>query len=90
MSKNLDSQDTATFPDDSEVVLKLIGLLVVLALTSLGKTTLYKLIALGDFPRPVPLTGDGRRVAWLYHEVQQWIAVRASKRVSDLGGLEDE
>jgi prophage regulatory protein len=90
MSKILEFNDAATLPGGSDNELRLIGLLVVLALTSLGKTTLYKLIASGDFPRPVPLTEDGSRVAWLYHEVQEWISERASKRVSDVGGLSDE
>jgi prophage regulatory protein len=80
MSQILEFNDATTLPGSSEKELRLIGLVVVLALTSLGKTTLYKLIGLGEFPRPVQLTEDGRRVAWLLHEVQSWIRARAVER----------
>ncbi|MGF6481981.1 helix-turn-helix transcriptional regulator [Paraburkholderia sp. JPY419] len=41
----------------------------------LGQSTLYRLMQLGQFPKPVPL-GVGNRVAWRESDVQQWIADR--------------
>lgn len=46
----------------------------VLALTGIGKTTLYKLQATGDFPLRVKLTQTS--VAWVEGEVQAWLAAR--------------
>ena len=90
MSKTLELQDKADTPEFTEMVVRLIGLSVVIAMTSLGKTTLYKLIALGEFPKPVQLTADGTRVAWLFHEVQEWILERATQRNLLSGGSCDE
>ncbi len=46
----------------------------VLHYVGLGKTTLYKLISQGEFPRPVRL---GRRaVGWRVEEVEAWLFSR--------------
>ena len=46
--------------------------------TGLSRSTIYQMIATGDFPRAVPL---GRRaVGWLVEEVDEWIAACISKR----------
>ena len=37
--------------------------------TSLSRTSIYRLMALGDFPSAVPLGG---RVAWVAAEVEAW------------------
>ena len=90
MSKVLELQDKAAMPEFTETVVRLIGLSVVMSMTSLKKTTIYKLIKLGEFPNPVQLTADGSRVAWLFHEVQDWILERAALRGFHCGGSGDE
>lgn len=44
----------------------------VIRVTSLGKTTIYKLIDQGLFPPPVSITGT-RRVAWRSNDVFGWM-----------------
>ena len=44
------------------------------ALTGLARSTLYKLISIGDFPAPVKITG--KAVAWPSTAVETWIASR--------------
>lgn len=44
------------------------------ARTGLPKSTLYRLIRNGSFPKPVPLVG--RTVAWDSEAVDRWIAER--------------
>ena len=39
----------------------------------LGKTLIYRLISVGEFPAPVPLTQSGSRVGWLQSEVDAYI-----------------
>lgn len=46
----------------------------------------YRLIHDGKFPAPIKL-GD-RRVAWLKHEVESWIAARIAER--DAGPAEPD
>ena len=46
------------------------------ALTGLARSTLYDLMAKGDFPRPVKLTA--RAVAWPESKVAEWLAQRSS------------
>ena len=50
----------------------------VLRMTSLSRSSVYKLIRLGDMPRQVPL--GPHRVAWIKSEVENWIATRAALR----------
>ncbi|MGF6984726.1 prophage regulatory protein [Paraburkholderia atlantica] len=52
----------------------------------LGQSTLYRLIQLGQFPRPIAL-GVGARVAWRQSEVERWIAERiAAAQAKDESG----
>lgn len=44
--------------------------------TGLGRSTIYKLIDSGDFPRPVKLTG--KIVAWRESDITAWIESRVS------------
>jgi prophage regulatory protein len=46
----------------------------------LSRTTIWRMVRRGDFPAPVPLAE--RHVGWLSHEIDQWIAERASRRPS--------
>ena len=52
--------------------MKLIRLPEVLDRVSLKKTAVYKLIAEGEFPKPVKLTSTTS--AWVEDEVTDWIA----------------
>jgi prophage regulatory protein len=58
--------------------MKLIRLKQVMECTGLARSTVYKFIAEGDFPKPVKL---GVRVAaWVEAEVLAWINDRVAKR----------
>ncbi len=43
--------------------------------TGLSRSTLYKLISLGSFPKQIDL-GGGRAVGWLESDIQNWIRQR--------------
>ena len=43
--------------------------------TGLPKSSVYRQVALGNFPSPVRLTP--RTTGWLEHEVDQWLETRA-------------
>jgi prophage regulatory protein len=43
--------------------------------TGLSRSTLYKLVSLGRFPKQIDL-GGGRAVGWLESDVQAWIKSR--------------
>lgn len=45
-------------------------------LTGLARSTIYSLIAKGQFPRPVRLTG--KAVAWPESKITEWLASRAA------------
>jgi prophage regulatory protein len=51
------------------------------AITGLRKSTIYKRIGEGTFPKPVPL-GDAANspVGWIEAEIAAWQAARVSKR----------
>jgi len=51
--------------------------------TGLSRSTLYKLVNLGHFPKQIDL-GGGRSVGWLESDVQNWIKQRiADSRMGD-------
>ena len=50
----------------------------VIELTGLSRSTIYKYIDEGLFPRSVPL--GGRAVAWVDQEVQDWVLARIEER----------
>lgn len=58
--------------------MRIIRLGGVIETTGLARSTIYKLIGEGEFPRPVPLVG--RSVGWLESEIQQWIKGRIAAR----------
>lgn len=58
--------------------MKIIRLKDVIDSTGLARSTIYKYIAEGTFPRPVSL-GD-RCVGWVESEVQSWILERIEER----------
>ena len=62
----------------------------VLSRTGYGRTSIYRKMEDGSFPRSVKLGGppidpnvfDSRAIAWLEAEVDQWIESRIEDRVS--------
>jgi prophage regulatory protein len=48
----------------------------VIQATGLGRSTIYRLVASGAFPRPVHL--GPRAVAWRWSDLEQWSAARAT------------
>jgi prophage regulatory protein len=55
----------------------------VLSVTGLCSSNLYALIAAGEFPRPITLSGVSSRrpaVGWINSEVQAWIEQRIAQR----------
>ena len=58
--------------------MKIIRLKDVIDSTGLGRSTIYKYIAEGAFPKPVSL-GE-RSVGWVEEEVHEWILARIEER----------
>lgn len=50
----------------------------VLARLGIRKSKLYEMMQLGEFPRPLELSGNWR--AWLESDVNAWIEARARER----------
>ena len=69
---------------------KFIRLPEVLTRTGYGRTTIYRKMEDGDFPKSVKLGGpledpeafDSRAVAWIEYEIDQWIESRIEERDS--------
>lgn len=60
---------------NSKVVL--LSLKDVKARTALCRSSIYSNVAQGSFPKPVKL--GSRKVCWLAHEIDQWIAGQIAK-----------
>ncbi|WP_319749924.1 AlpA family transcriptional regulator [Pseudomonas aeruginosa] len=58
--------------------MRIIRLNDVIGTTGLARSTIYKLIGAGEFPKPVPLIG--RSVGWVESEVHEWIQARIAQR----------
>jgi len=58
--------------------MKIIRLKQVMETTGLARSTIYKYIAAGTFPKPVPL--GGKSVGWVDEEVQEWVLARVEER----------
>jgi prophage regulatory protein len=50
----------------------------VIQVTGLGRSTIYRLVANGAFPRPVHL--GPRAIAWRWSDLEQWSATRTADR----------
>jgi prophage regulatory protein len=50
------------------------------AFCGLQRTQIAELIAVGQFPRPVPLSDTGRAVGWLESDLVLWQAKRIAAR----------
>jgi prophage regulatory protein len=58
--------------------MKILRLTQVMDCTGLGRSTVYKYIAEGLFPKPIQL--GYRAVGWLESEVTDWIKARIKER----------
>jgi prophage regulatory protein len=80
---------TASIPIDDvrellmlkESVVSLLHLKDVARRTSLSKGQIYRMIAAGDFPKPISLS-QARR-AWVESEINDWIKVKVTERDAD-------
>ena len=61
-----------------EFTMRVLKLKDVLSITGLGKTSLYKLINLSEFPKPISL--GLRAVGWLESEIEAWIQDKINAR----------
>jgi prophage regulatory protein len=59
--------------------MRLIKLKEVMHITSLARSTIYKYVKDGEFPKSVSL-GE-KAVAWIESEVQEWVSSRVRNRV---------
>ena len=53
-------------------------------ITGLGRSSIYSLMAAGQFPRAVPLSD--RAVGWIEREVSEWQRARIAQRDSRVAG----
>jgi prophage regulatory protein len=60
--------------------MRILRLKEVINKTGLARSTIYKYLDAGTFPKPIPL--GGRSVGWLDSEVHQWILTRIEARDS--------
>jgi prophage regulatory protein len=60
------------------MAIRVMRLVEVLSTTGLARSTIYKYVADGSFPRPVTL-GE-RSVGWVESEVHDWLLARIAER----------
>ena len=60
--------------------MKVIRLVQVMEITGLARSTIYKLITEGGFPKSISL--GARRVGWIDDEIYEWIMEKANCRNS--------
>lgn len=65
--------------------MKLLRLPQVMCQTGLARSTIYKLMDSGIFPRPIPLMKMS--VGWLESEIEDWICQRIAERDEGFKGL---
>jgi prophage regulatory protein len=64
--------------DDSNASRNVLRLPAVCRMTGLGRSTIYRMEAVGQFPQRIKL--GLRAVGWMESEVQVWLAMRAKAR----------
>ena len=64
--------------NDNSTGISLLRLNAVKLKTGLARSTIYKLVSIGEFPKSVKLTG--KAIAWASNEVDLWISSRMSAR----------
>jgi prophage regulatory protein len=65
-------------PGDSNVIGIVLRLPAVCRMTGLGRSTIYRMEAVGQFPQRLKL--GLRAVGWMESEVQVWLTMRAKAR----------
>ncbi|KMN24600.1 AlpA family transcriptional regulator [Pseudomonas helleri] len=58
--------------------MRILRMKMVIEITGLARSTVYKYIAEGIFPKPITL--GGRSVGWVESEVFAWIQARVAER----------
>lgn len=58
--------------------MRILRLKDVIARTGLARSTIYKYVDIGAFPKPIPL--GGRSVGWIDSEVDEWILSAVEER----------
>lgn len=58
-----------------KVNMRALNIKQVAAKLSLGRSTIYRMISRGDFPKPFSLGGN--RTAWLEEDVDRWLLDKA-------------
>ncbi|HBP1793930.1 AlpA family transcriptional regulator [Pseudomonas aeruginosa] len=58
--------------------MRILRMKTVIEITGLARSTVYKYVAEGIFPKPISL--GGRSVGWLESEVHSWIQSRIVER----------
>ncbi len=48
-------------------------------ITGLGRSTIYREISLGRFPKPIKLNPNGTSVGWVSSEVYEWVEQRIAE-----------
>lgn len=61
-----------------ELVMRILRMKMVVEITGLARSTVYKYIAEGIFPKPITL--GSRSVGWVESEVFAWIQARVAER----------
>ncbi len=64
--------------------MKALNIKQVMEKIGLGKSTIYRMIAAGDFPKSFVLAGT--RTAWLDSDIDEWIAQRAGRAPTGTDG----
>lgn len=57
---------------------KILRLPLVKEITGLSRSSIYAMIAKGQFPKPLPL--GTRAVGWLEEEIKSWVEVKMALR----------
>lgn len=55
---------------------KLLPMTRVIEITSLSKSTVWRALRAGEFPRPIRLSA--RRLAWVAADIEAWVAGRVA------------
>lgn len=77
--KNAKNKEQASC-DDPEIAteIQIIRIKAVCEKTGISRSGVYRLVASGDFPKPITLTTYTK--GWIESEINQWLQVRAKKR----------
>lgn len=79
--ESIDLLEAVLIADDPYYEDRIIRIAEVTWITSLSKSTIYRLVDAGKFPKPFDLIGIGKRpaVGWENGKVRQWLRERAKE-----------